>query len=60
MLYISDNEGKDLIWDAQAKQKDRIFFTPTNPIALARGTKLILEYTNTDTVEVSTRFLWRT
>ena len=58
-IFISDDEGEDLIWEAEAMRKTHLSFSPALHVRVARGAKLILKYANTDSVEVTARFLWR-
>ena len=58
-IYISDNEGEDMIWRATAQAKTHVFYLPKLYLPVTKGSKLILRYANADSVEVTARFLWR-
>ena len=58
-ILISDDEGEDLLWEAEAMSKTHLPFTPALHVPVPKDAKLILRYANEDTVEVTARFLWR-
>ena len=58
-IYISDNEGEDMIWRATAQANTHVFYLPKLHLPVPIGSKLILRYANPDSVEVTARFLWR-
>ena len=58
-LFISDGDSKDLIWGAEAQSQTHLSFSPALHVPIAIGEKLILEYKNADSAEVTARFLWR-
>ena len=58
-IFISDDEGEDLIWEAEAMGKTHLPFSPALHVPVPKDAKLILRYANEDTVEVTARFLWQ-
>ena len=58
-IYISDNEGEDLIWQSTAQAKKHLAYAPKLDLPVPIGSKLVLRYANADSVEVTARFLWR-
>ena len=58
-IYISDNEGEDLIWQSTAQAKTHLAYAPKLYLPVPIGSKLVLRYANADSVGVTARFLWR-
>lgn len=58
-VFFSDAEGEDLIWESEAQSKTHLSFAPKIHVPIPKNAKLILRYANEDSVEVTTRFLWR-
>ena len=58
-IFLSDHEGEDLIWEAEAMSKTHVSYSPKLHLPVTRDAKLILRYANADSVEVTARFLWR-
>ena len=58
-IFISDDAGEDLIWEAEAMNKTHLSFSPALHVPVTNRTKLILRYANADSGEVTARFLWR-
>ena len=57
-IFIEDDEGKDLIWDGQARNKEHLTYEPNLPIPISKDKKLVIEYPNPNTAETSVRVLW--
>lgn len=57
-LFFADDAGEDLIWAAAAVNKDHLRLSLPYQLPVPRDAKLILQYSNPNTVEVSARFLW--
>ena len=57
-IFISDDEGEDLIWEDEAMSQTHLRFSPNSHIPVKKGAKRIIRYANPDTVEVTARFLW--
>lgn len=58
-IFFSDAEGEDLIWESEAQNKTHLSFAPKIHVPIPKDAKLILRYENEDSVDVTTRVLWR-
>lgn len=59
MIYYEDSEGKDLIYDENARNKQVILFSPNSPVPIIDGAKITIEYENPSSREVTARVLWQ-
>lgn len=59
-IYYEDDAGKDLIWEAEAQSKTFLRFSPASPISIPNTAKLVIQYPNTDSVDISVRVIWST